>query len=321
MAGVYEDALLLEQSEGEIVVGAGGGNAKDDVPAGFNSEAGTDFLCGELRVEGGEAGTDAREKLRLELLACGEKCRQSVLDGRVHGEIGIGDDFEAARGVLFEFLRAGQSDPGAFHLRQAAELGDAAEGEGERRSLRGEGWRGWCLQGEVEEDFIGDESQVVFCAEGGELGLFVGLGVMAGGIVGMNEDGGAGARSDGAFEGREIELPAVIVDKRIADKFDVVEIGEEVKERVAGTGNEDFVAGIAEEAEEIRVGFAGAGGEEEIGWRDICSAGAVVGSHGFAGRDEALGNGFVAKGGGRLQRRENDGLVIGEAALGRIGDG
>ncbi len=51
MAGVCEDALLLKQSDGEVFVGARGGNAKDDVPTGFAGQAGTDFLCGELRVK------------------------------------------------------------------------------------------------------------------------------------------------------------------------------------------------------------------------------------------------------------------------------
>ena len=249
MAGVYKDALLLEQSEGEIFVGTRGGNAKDDVPAGFNGEAGAESLGGELRVERGEIGADAREKLCLELVTSGEQCRKSVLDWRIHGEIRVGDDFEAARSVLFELLRTGEGEPGAFHLRKAAELGDAAEGERERGVLRGEGWCGRGLQGKIEEDFVGDEGEIVFRAERGELGLLVWLGVMACGIVGMHEDGGASAGGDGPFEGREIKLPAVIIDERVADEFDVIEIGEEVKERVAGAGDENFVAGIAEKAE------------------------------------------------------------------------
>ncbi len=259
--------------------------------------------------------------MRLKLLARGEKRGQSVLDWRVYGEIGVGDDFEAARGDLLEFGWAGESNPGAFHLRKAAEFGDAAEGKGERSVLCSERGRWSGLQGEVEKDFVGDEGEIVFCAEARELGLFVGFGVVAGGIVGMNDDGGASARGDGAFEGSEVELPAVVIDEGIADEFDVVEIGEEVKERVAGTGNEDFVAGIAEETEEIRVGFAGAGGDEEIGWQDICAKGLVVGGDGFAGGSEALRRGFVEKTGGRLKRRKDGGCVVGEATVGGIGNG
>ena len=50
------------------------------------------------------------------------------------------------------------------------------------------------MQGEIEEDFVGNESEIVICAERSELGLLVGFGVMAGGVVGMDHDGGAGAR-------------------------------------------------------------------------------------------------------------------------------
>lgn len=67
--------------------------------------------------------------------------------------------------------------------------------------------------------------------------MFVRLCVMARGIVGMDDDGGAGARSDGTFERREVELPAVIVKKRIADEADVVDVGEEIEKRIAGARN------------------------------------------------------------------------------------
>ena len=143
---------------------------------------------------------------------------------------------------------------------------------------------------------------------------------MAGGIVWVDDNGGAGAGSDGAFERREIELPAVVVDEGVADQFDVIEIGEEIEERVTGAGDENFIAGIAEKAEEVRVGFAGAGGEEEVAWCDVSANRTIVGSDGFASGGEALGGGFVANGGSGLQRCKNRGFVIGKAAFGGIGN-
>lgn len=136
----------------------------------------------------------------------------------------------------------------------------------------------------------------------------------------MDDNGGAGAGRDGAFERREIELPAVVVDEGVADKFDVIEIGEEIEEWVAGAEDENFVAGIAEKAEEVRVGFAGAGGEEEVARRDVSANRTIVGSDGFASGGEALGGGFVANGGGGLKRCENRGFIIGKAAFGGIGN-
>lgn len=67
----------------------------------------------------------------------------------------------------------------------------------------------------------------------------------------------------------KINLPAVIVEERVADELNVEEIGEEFEERIAGGGDENFVAGIAEEAKDEGVGLAGAGGEENIFDREI----------------------------------------------------
>jgi len=123
-----------------------------------------------------------------------------VLNRCVHGEIGIGDDFEAHACVVFEIGGTGDGEPSGFHLRQAAEFGNAAERESERGSLCGEGWRGNSLERKIEKDFVGDDREIVFGADGGELRLFVRLCVVASGIVGMHGDGGAGTRSDGTFE-------------------------------------------------------------------------------------------------------------------------
>ena len=87
--------------------------------------------------------------------------------------------------------------------------------------------------------------------------------VGAGGIVGMDEENGAGSGGDGAYEGLEIDEPAVGVGEGVGLEVNVLEASEKLEEGVAGFGEEEFVAGIGEEAEGVGVGFAGAGGEEE----------------------------------------------------------
>ena len=61
-----------------------------------------------------------------------------------------------------------------------------------------------------------------------------------------------------------IDVPAVIVKQRIAQELYVIHVSKEIKERITGRGNQEFVAGIAEQAKNERVSFTGAGSEEQI---------------------------------------------------------
>ena len=65
----------------------------------------------------------------------------------------------------------------------------------------------------------------------------------------------------------------MVVNERVADEANVVNVGEKIEQRITRRRDQNFVAGIAEKAEEIGIGFAGAGGEEEIGRRmfALCS--------------------------------------------------
>ena len=63
------------------------------------------------------------------------------------------------------------------------------------------------------------------------------------GLLGVDDDEGAGAGGDGAFELGEVDGPAVVEEERVGAEAHVVEVGEEVEERVAGLGDEDLVAG------------------------------------------------------------------------------
>src|SRR5262249_41840 len=118
----------------------------------------------------------------------------------------------------------------------------------------------------------------------------------------------------------EVELPAVIVEQRVADEFYVLQLGEKIEERIAGRGNENFVAGIAEQAEDEGVGFAGAGGEEDGRGRNAGAAGGIVGGGGGAGGFECVRLGGILQCGGRSESCENFRRMR-EAAVGGIGGG
>ncbi len=83
----------------------------------------------------------------------------------------------------------------------------------------------------------------------------------------MDDEKGAGARRKCVCpKCFEIDLPAVIVDQRIGHQANVGEVGKEFEQRIAGRRYQDFVTGLAEQAEYVGVGFAGAGGEENALW-------------------------------------------------------
>ena len=88
----------------------------------------------------------------------------------------------------------------------------------------------------------------------------------------MDDDDGSRRGVMDASSAWRVDRPAVVLrrgrrwDRRAADTREahVVELGDEVEERIAGAGDEDLVAWIAEEAEEEAVGLAGAGGEADV---------------------------------------------------------
>src|SRR6266404_8529209 len=61
----------------------------------------------------------------------------------------------------------------------------------------------------------------------------------------------------------EIDSPAIIIEKWIGNELNVGKIGEKFKQRVAGRGHENFVAGIAQQSKNMAVAFAGTGGEDD----------------------------------------------------------
>jgi len=69
----------------------------------------------ELAVEFGEVGRDAVANLILDSGAFFEPRGQGALNGRIHGEKGVGNDIEAVE--RFRLGRPGYGNPGGLHLR------------------------------------------------------------------------------------------------------------------------------------------------------------------------------------------------------------
>ncbi len=56
------------------------------------------------------------------------------------------------------------------------------------------------------------------------------VGEVARRVVGMDDHDGPRARSDGARERFELDLPAVVVNQFVGDEADVLDVGEEIKD-------------------------------------------------------------------------------------------
>ena len=214
VAGMGPDTTVEELAGGEFV-GLESGDAQDCVPTALELESVDHGLGLELAVEFGEVCRDTGADLGLEAVALGEPDGQGELDGSVHGEPCVGEDFEAGEG--FRGLRAGGENPGGFHLWEGADFAGAADDEnGDAEVAGGKAggvFGGGAAESVVQEDFIHNEGEIVAAAECGEGEGFDVGGEVAGGVVGMDEDDGAGARGDGPGEAVEVELPAVVVDE------------------------------------------------------------------------------------------------------------
>src|SRR5208283_2341504 len=86
----------------------------------------------------------------------------------------------------------------------------------------------------------------------------------------------ASARCDGLLQRVKINLPAVVVVEWITHQLYILNIGQKREERIAGLGNQDFVARIAERAENEGIRFARAGGENDAVGRHFSGVRGVV---------------------------------------------
>lgn len=159
-------------------------------------------------------------------------------------------------------------------------------------------------------------------AKGVEAGEFFGLDVGTGGVVGMDEENGAGAWRDRVFEGLKIDEPTVGVGEGVGLQVDILKTGEKFEEGIAGLGKEELIARIREKAEGVGVGFAGAGGEKDgIGVDGGLVIIEIVAGHFAAGGESAFRLRIVDEGGGILECGKNGQGIVVEAALSGIGGG
>lgn len=326
-----------EQEQCGFLVRAQDGNAQDGVPACLGAQAADerDGLRGDGGVERGEIALDAGENLALDGCGVSEPCGQSDLNRRTDGEKCVGQNLKPIQCGFRSRFRSGvlnnrgwrsfsNGKPGEFHLRQAENLADAADDE-DRNGCRAReervgigGVNGF--KRVVEKDLIDDERKAVSAADFKERVRLSLAGEMAGRVVGMDEDDGAGARRDGGLQRGEIKLPAVVVDERRQDEANGLGVGQIVKERITGRGDENLVAGVAEQAKQKAVCLAGAGGQNDSSRIEGDVSPGVVSGDGFSGAQLAARIGIVVERGGRSERLEQVARVTDSTARG-IGDG
>src|SRR5579872_2435519 len=109
----------------------------------------------------------------------------------------------------------------------------------------------------VKKHLVHDQRQVVLAAEHLDRKPVCLAREMTRRIVGVDDDHSLAAGGEPAAECLQVEMPAVIVEKRIRNKPHIIELGQEIEERIAGLADQHLVAGIAEQAEEEAVSLAG----------------------------------------------------------------
>src|SRR5262249_13165223 len=135
----------------------------------------------------------------------------------------------------------------------------------------------------IQENFIGDDGHVMAGADFVQLPYLCRFSEVASGIVGMYNDDPSRAWGDRLLQRMKINVPAVVVKERIANELHVLNICKEIKQRITRRGDQELVAGIAQQAEDKGVSLAGAGGEDQVLDRDLGAAGLVILGDGRAG--------------------------------------
>src|SRR5215467_2435370 len=129
-------------------------------------------------------------------------------------------------------------------------------------------------------------------------------------IVGMYKDECARMRGDGALQRVKIDLPTMIVNKRIPHQADVLKVGEKIKKRIARRWNRNLVSGITQQPEYIRISLARARGQEDVVNIHADATLTVVVLHALARRIETSWLRLVLERSRVLQGPEDCGLVV-----------
>src|ERR1700694_4809236 len=123
----------------------------------------------------------------------------------------------------------------------------------------------------------------------------------------MDENHGSRSAGGCSVERIEIDLPTVIIELWIRNEFNIGEIGQKLEQRIARLGEKNFVTGIAEQTENVRVGLAGAGSQNQaLGLEIDFVRFTIVATHGLARSEQSPRLGIVMHCFRVRQRGEND---------------
>src|SRR5208282_1128800 len=277
-------------------------------------------MVDKLSIKFGKIHAQTIQKNGLDFFALIEQHRGGKLHGSVHREKSISDDLEARSCFSNHFLRTAGRHPGKLHLRESRNLGYSTQSESERVGVGDKTAPHTAVKRVVEKNFIHHQSQTVVTAESVECRGFHGRYIRAGWVVGMNENHGARPWGGRFVERIEVDLPAVIVEQRIRHEFNVSKIGEKLEQRITRLRYKNLVSGIAEQTEDIRISFAGAGGQKQALGVEIENLVrlAIVAAHGLARPEQTARLRFVMHRIRIRQRGEHDFRIGADASLGRV---
>ncbi len=193
VAWVNQNMVILEKLDSEFLIRGTWWHAKDSVPAGIRAEEFALGLWVEKGLESSTVFANAIEKLRPQGVPLGQQRGKRGLCGSADGKKSVGDDFQTIERGTDERNRAGDGEPCDFHLRQRGDFGKAAKSEGKGFGVGSESFARQAVEGETQEDFVHDQSKIMFLADGVQAEELFGLDVGAGGIVGMDEENGTRA--------------------------------------------------------------------------------------------------------------------------------
>ncbi len=173
----------------------------------------------------------------------------------------------------------------------------------------------------VKKHLIDDQRQPVLTAQAFDCSPLLGPGEVSGGIVGVDDRDRSSAGGDAAAQSLQVKMPAMIVEKLIGDQPDVVQTGQEIKQRIARLADQHLVPRIAEQPEKETVGLAGTGGEKDLLRIHAGSMVAVIAADGLTRGAKAPRIRLVVQGFRAAKGPQNRGCIQGKAAGGWVGGG
>src|SRR5215472_7993663 len=135
---------------------------------------------------------------------------------------------------------------------------------------------------------------------------------MTGWVIRIYENNSAGAAAQSAFDGVEVDVPAVIIKEAVVPDLNRLQPGQVFEKRIGGPRNQHFAAGITEKFEDPGVSLARAGGEDHVVVRRAIFAGDA-----FARGRHAEGRRFIKKRAFAGESIEKSGGIL-DARLSRI---